>query len=126
MTRSLLVNQVYYTYMIKPHCSKFIKITAIVTDVPMFRILRYVGSFLFVVCVFFSFLHINMLWSPLQSISLQTVFNNYQKQCFQRGLLATSPQLFKKTEQNEPRHDKTNEVTVRPATTQYILGILPV
>ena len=39
--------------MLKPHCSKFIKITAIFTGILMFRILRYVGVFLFVVCVFF-------------------------------------------------------------------------
>ena len=27
---------------------------------------------------------------------------------------------------NEPRHDKTNEMTVRPAKTQISLGIRPV
>ena len=29
-------------------------------------------------------------------------------------------------ENNEPRHDKTNKVTVRPAMTQISLGIRPV
>ena len=30
------------------------------------------------------------------------------------------------THLNEPRHDKTNKVTVRPAKTQISLGIRPV
>ena len=34
--------------------------------------------------------------------------------------------LHDKSHTNEPRHDKTNKVTVRPAKTQISLGILPV
>ena len=33
-------------------------------------------------------------------------------------------ELFQRIEPNEPRHDKTNKVTVRPAKTQISLGIL--
>ena len=35
-------------------------------------------------------------------------------------------QIFSYRVSNEPRHDKTNKVTVRPAKTQISLGIRPV
>ena len=35
-------------------------------------------------------------------------------------------QLFNETNTNEPRHDKSNKMGVRPAKTQISLGIRPV
>ena len=44
------------------------------------------------------------------------------------GMTKTDKQLVNKSEKNtnEPPHDKTNKMTVRPAKTQISLGIHPV
>ena len=46
----------------------------------------------------------------------------YSPRCFDRNV----PRKLPKHDPFEPRHDKTNEVTVRPAKTQISLGIRPV
>ena len=53
-----------------------------------------------------------------------------KKRCFQSSILEKKCQIMGQSENPtsksiEPRHDKTNKVTVRPAKTQISLGICP-
>ena len=46
--------------------------------------------------------------------------------CLSMHVDALSIKVFGKTKTNEPRHDNTNKIYVRPAKTQISLGIRPV